>query len=112
MSLMGMLRTTGTLKRKVATKDTSGGHSSAFEPVSGAVNLRCDIQPATGNIQQRFMQYEQIVTHSVYLAQSISPKAGDVWVSNNRTFLFQGMDPTPPGYTNWPAVMHVEEINP
>lgn len=110
MSLGELLRTTGTLKRKVLVKDASGGATMpSYSAVSGYTDVPCDIQPASGTTRMQYMQLQANVTHSVYSESEIPAKAEDIFVSGGRTFQFRGREMPPPGYDEWPAIMHVEE---
>lgn len=110
MSLLSMLRTTGTLRRKTPTnKDASGGMVMVYANVSGQVDVPCDIQPASGTVRMQFMEMQANVSHTVFTQADTGAKAGDVWYSNSRTFMFRGKEVMAPGYPVWACKMHVEE---
>lgn len=110
MSLLSMLRTTGTLRRKTsATKDASGGMTMTFADVTSQVDVPCDIQPASGLVRMQYMQPQSNVSHTVFTESDVGGKAGDIWVSGGRTFQFRGKEPPAPGYQQWAVKMHVEE---
>lgn len=104
-----MLRTTGSLQRFTYTKGTSGGQVLTVVPVADATDIACDIQPASGNIQEHYRQLQLRVTHSIYLASDIGAKATDRFVSGTRTFVLHGARPPAPGYSEWPMILDVEE---
>lgn len=107
MSLLSMLKTTGTLQRKTAAKDASGGYTTTYADVQS--NVKCDIQPASGSIRDQYMQHNMFVTHTVYLASDVTAKEGDRWSSNSRIFLVRGYRKSAPGYLQWPCILDVEE---
>ncbi len=112
MSLGELLRTSGTLTRKVLVKDASGGMTMpSYTAVAGYSAVPCDIQPASGTTRMQYMQKQVNVTHTIYSETEIPAKAEDVIVAAGRTFQFRGREPLPPGYEfdQWPAVIHVEE---
>lgn len=104
-----MLRTTGTLQRFTYTKGTSGGQVLTPANVSGATDIACDIQPASGRIQEQYRQQHLHVTHSIWLAEDVGARATDRFISGSRVFVIQGVRPPAPGYDSWPAVIDVQE---
>lgn len=112
MSLDGLCRTTGTLKRKTLVKDANAAMTiSSFTAVSGYSNVPCDVQPARGSVRMQYMQESSNVTHTVYSETEIPGRPEDVFIVAGRTFQFRGREQPPPGYEGdeWPAQMHVEE---
>lgn len=112
MSLDGLLRTTGTLKRKTLVKDANAAESiSGFTAVSGYSDVPCDIQPARSSVRMQYMQDQLNVTHTVRSETEIPGRPEDIFVAAGRTFQFRGREQPPPGYEGdeWPARMHVEE---
>lgn len=109
MSLATMLRTTCTQKRPTTIKDESGGASKTFASVTGAVDVPCDIQPASGSVRMQYMQQQAQAVHTIYFSQEVTPRAGDIFVSGSRTFQFLGRRPAAPGYQVWPTIVDVEE---
>jgi len=111
MSLQSMLRTKVTLQRSAPSKRPGGTQDKNFADVSGMVDVRCDIQPASSSIVARYagQQDRLSVSHSIFLARDISAKAGDRLVSGSRTFLIQGYG-EPTNYKLWPRVAHVQEL--
>ena len=110
MSLLSMLRTTATQQRATKTKDASGGQVMTFADIAGSTDVPCDIQPASGNVQVRYMQQNKVVTHTMYFSERLTVLAGDRFATSDGRYLhFQGMKPAAPGYTQWPTVVDVEE---
>lgn len=101
MSLASMLRSIGTLQRSTSTKDASGGATKgAWSEVTTAA---CDIQPASSDVREQYMQQKLVVSHSVFVADDVGARAGDRWLFGTRYFLVQGYTPPAPGYPSWPG---------
>lgn len=110
MSLLSMLRTTGTLKRATRTKDTSGGQAAgATFATVGTADVPCDIQPASSSTVTRYMQQNMTVSHTIYLAADVAAIAGDRFDAESRKFKVQGKRPGAPGYVQWPCILDVVE---
>jgi hypothetical protein len=105
-----MCRSKITLKRAPTSQDSSGGEvKGTFAAVSGASDVRCDIQPARSSTVYKYAQLNLQVSHTVYLTKHIAALAGDILVSGTRTFLVQGYQRAAPGYSQWPGVADVLE---
>ena len=109
MSLLSMLRSTCTLKRKSGTKDSGGGWVDDYADVSGYADVSCDIQPASGRVREQYHQQQLAVTHTIYFAEDVPARAGDQIVGpDGEIYQFQGYRPQAPGYRQWACVVDVE----
>jgi len=109
-----MCRSYATLQRQTATKDASGGIVSSYAAVSGYSDQPCDIQPASGSTRMQYMREQTTVSHTLYFADALPAVAGDrlTFVDDagtTHTYLFRGVRPKAPGYTQWACVVDVEE---
>ncbi len=112
MSLASMCRSSVYMQRQNVPQDSSGGQGPRTWADVGALPIRCDIQPASGSVQMRFMQEQLICTHTIYLVSDPGATADCRFQTADRlrTFVFRGRQPAGAGYKEWPCVIHVEEI--
>ena len=109
MSLATMLPSLCTLQNKTSTNDSSGGMVNTFADAPGGTDIPCDIQPAQGSVRIQYMQNQLNVTHTIFTEEDIGAVAGDIIISEGRTFQFQGKEQPAPNRFQWPGVAHVEE---
>jgi hypothetical protein len=111
MSFDSMCTTAGTLQKPVNPigKDTSGGSVRApWSNVAGAVNVPCDIQPASGDIRRRYEQIGLYVSHTLFVARDVAARAKHRFVVGSRTFLVHGYEDATAGRgEGW--LIHAEE---
>lgn len=109
MSLLSMCPSSCTLQRGTKGKDAGGGNVITWANVSGAVDVRCDVQPAGSHVAARYMQGGLFVSHSIYLSSDVQAKSTDRFIVGSRIFLLKGYRRPDPGRLSWPAVADVEE---
>ena len=111
MSLDTLLRSTGTLKRKVqpVSQDASGGMRMVFETILD--DVPCDAQAVTATIRMQYMAMQLAVSHKIFFNQDVAAKAGDILVINGRNFHLKGYVPQSVGYESddWPSEMLAED---
>jgi len=105
MSLTSLLITTITVQQQTTSQDSSGGATRTWANVTGSVNVKADIQPASGQLRRRYEQRQLFVTHTIYTAADIAVKPNMRITSGARTFIVLGYEnPIRPGQ---PFVTHV-----
>lgn len=113
MSLASMCRTRVTLERQTSTKDPSGGPLQTFRAVPAATDVPCDIQPASAQVQQRYLRNDIVVDYTVFLTADIGALSSDrLSDSNGIKYLLVegGYMAGATGYPLWPAVAHVKRL--
>lgn len=90
MSIAGLMRESMTLQRESVSLDDAGGQSASFAAVSGATDIRCSLQPASGSVQMMYGQRGLMTTHSVFVAKNIGAKAGDRVLLGGTTYAVTG----------------------
>lgn len=114
MSLLSLLRSTGTLLRQTSTKDKVGpGASAAYAAVTGVQNVPCDVQPDGAAVEERLGQMVLMGKYAIYLSQDVGARASDLWQVGTRNFLIidaGGYQAGGLAYQQWPAVLRAREV--
>lgn len=92
MSLSALMNTTINIRRKSATRDTSGGQVENFNDV--LVGLPALIQDRHGKAARMLGQRQVLVTHVIYLTKGYNILRGDVAhePASGRTFFVHGFE--------------------
>lgn len=85
MSLSSLLNRTITIQRRVITKDSHGGQSRTWDPISGAEGIKAAIQPASSSVKSRYAQRLINITHNIYLDRDTGVANGDRVVDSDGT---------------------------
>lgn len=75
MSLLTLCTKTVDIERKTTTYTSAGGHDDTF--AAAYEDLRCTIQPASGQTMERFSRMSMRISHVLYTPTSIVLLAGD-----------------------------------